>query len=251
MAPLLRWTIEAAASHVLIRMSGVLGVASAPIAREGLAKCLATQPTAIVVDVTSLRIDDPAALTIFGVAARDAAEWPGARLVLSCADASIEALLRHSATLRHLTVFQTLEAAVAGIEKDAAPRQLSTHLLPAAGAARQARELVTEACARWNVPAMVGPACTVVTELVNNVVAHVGTSMEVVVRLRDRHLSISVRDDSTEPPLARGPAAPTAPGGRGLMMVAAVAHRWGYTPVSGGKAVWAVLRIEPAAGAAS
>jgi anti-anti-sigma regulatory factor len=248
MAPLLRWTIEVATSYVLIRMTGVLCEPSAPNAREGLAKCLAVQPTAIVVDITGLRIEEPAAVTVFGMAARDAAEWPGARLVLCSPDPRTNAIVRHTPALQHLTLFPTLEAAVAGIEEDATPTQLSTHLLPAAGAARQARELVTEACARWNVPAMIGPACTVVTELVNNVVAHVGTPMEVVIRLRDRHLNISVRDDSAEPPVARGPAAPTAPGGRGLMMVAAVAHRWGYTQVTGGKAVWAILRIEPAPG---
>jgi anti-anti-sigma regulatory factor len=244
MAPQLCWTIEVDSSYVLIRMTGVLGVSSAPAARLGLAKCLSAQPTAIVADVTGLRIDDTAALAVFGVAATEAAEWPGARLVLCCSDPRTETVLRRSAALRRLGLFPTLEAAVAGIEEDAAPSQLSTRLLPAVGAARQARELVTEACARWNLPAMIGPACTVVTELVNNVVAHVGTPMEVVIRLRDRYLNISVRDNSTEPPLARGPAAPTAPGGRGLMMVAAVAHRWGYTPVTGGKAVWAILRIE-------
>jgi hypothetical protein len=178
------------------------------------------------------------------VAATEAVEWPGARLVLCCADPQAEAVLRRSASVRHLGLFPTLEAAVAGIDEDATPSQLGIHLLPAVGAARQARELVTEACARWNVPSMIGPACTVVTELVNNVVVHVGSPMEVVIRLRDRYLNISVRDESAEPPLARGPAAPTAPGGRGLMMVAAVAHRWGYTPVTGGKAVWALLRIE-------
>jgi hypothetical protein len=223
-------------------------VPSAPIARAGLAKCLTSQPTAIVVDLAGLRVDEPATVAVFGVAARTAAEWPGARLVLCGPDIHTEALLRRSAAVRELTVFPTLEAAVAGIEMDAVPHQLSTNLLPAVGAARQARELVTEACARWNVPGMIGPACTVVTELVNNVVAHVGSPMEVVIRLRDRHVNISVRDDSAEPPLARGPAAPTAPGGRGLMMVAAVTHRWGYTPITGGKAVWAILRIEPAAG---
>ena len=45
------------------------------------------------------------------------------------------------------------------------------------GAARQARELVTEACARWELTDLVGPACTIVTELVNNVVVHAQTPM--------------------------------------------------------------------------
>jgi anti-sigma regulatory factor (Ser/Thr protein kinase) len=96
------------------------------------------------------------------------------------------------------------------------------------------------------VPELIGPACTIVTELVNNVVVHARTPMELVLRLRERHLNISVRDGSAARPEARGPSSPTAPGGRGLMMVAAVAQRWGYTPVAGGKVVWAVLRTDAA-----
>lgn len=154
------------------------------------------------------------------------------------------AALRRGTTCRYLPVYPTLEAAMARTNDETAPVQLSARLLPAAGAARQARELVTEACARWDVPQLIGPACTIVTELVNNVVVHARTPMEVMLRLRECHLNISVRDGSFTAPRARGPVSPTAPGGRGLMMVEAVAQRWGYTPVERGKVVWAVLRTD-------
>ncbi len=237
----LSWVMERDSPYAVLRLSGVLTAASAPVARAGIATCLAAQPIAIIVDMAGLRIDEPGAVTVFAVAARDAADWPGAHLVLCCPDPEASAMLRGSAATRQLTICPTLEAAMAGVADNKSPGQLSAHLMPAVGAARQARELVTEACARWDLPDLAGPACTVVTELVNNVVVHARTPMEVVIRLRERHLIISVRDDSTRPPETRGPAAPTAPGGRGLMMVDAVAQRWGYTPVAGGKAVWAVL----------
>jgi anti-anti-sigma regulatory factor len=237
----LTWVIERDSPYAVLRLFGVLTATSAPVARAGIATGLAAQPTAIIVEMAGLRIAEPSAVTVFAVAARDAANWPGAHLVLCCPDPEAEAMLRRSSATRHLTVCPTLDAAMAGMPDDRSPRQLSAHLVPAVGAARQARELVTEACARWDLPDLAGPACTVVTELVNNVVVHARTPMEVVIRRRERHLIISVRDDSSRPPEARGPAAPTAPGGRGLMMVNAVAQRWGYTPVAGGKAVWAVL----------
>jgi anti-sigma regulatory factor (Ser/Thr protein kinase) len=108
-------------------------------------------------------------------------------------------------------------------------------------AARHARELVTDACARWNVPALVGPGCIVVTELANNAVVHARTPMEIILSVRGRQLNVAVRDRSSAPPEIRGPAVPASPGGRGLMMVDAVAQRWGWTPADDGKVVWAAL----------
>jgi hypothetical protein len=209
-----------------------------------MSKCLAAQPEAVIVDLGQCQVEDPAALAVFSVAARDAAQWPGAPLLFCRPNAQTAAVLSRSALCRYVPVFPTLEAAIAGIGDQMVPVQLSTHLMPAVGAARQARELVTEACARWELPALVGPACTIVTELVNNVVVHAQTPMDVVLRLRERYLNISVRDGSPMPPRALESVAPTAPGGRGLMMVAAVAKRWGYTPVTDGKVVWAVLRTD-------
>jgi anti-sigma regulatory factor (Ser/Thr protein kinase) len=244
MHPTLRWSVDQAEPFAVIRMSGVLTGSSAAVAHAAIARCLAAQPAAVLVDVTDLRIDEPTATTVFAVGARDAAAWPGVGLSLCCRDRALAERLRHSAVLRFVPVHTSVEEAVNSVN-GMAPAQLRTRLMPVVGAARQAREVVTEACARWGLPDLVGPACTVVTELVNNVVVHASTPMEVVVRLRDRHLHVSVTDGSPTPPEAKGPAAPTAPGGRGLMMVDAVSDRWGWTPLEGGgKAVWAILRTD-------
>ncbi|MBM7440951.1 anti-sigma regulatory factor (Ser/Thr protein kinase) [Streptomyces sp. HB132] len=48
-------------------------------------------------------------------------------------------------------------------------------------------------------------------------------------------------------PAPTGPASPDQEGGRGLLLVAALADRWGWYPcVDGpGKTVWAVLEVSP------
>jgi anti-anti-sigma regulatory factor/anti-sigma regulatory factor (Ser/Thr protein kinase) len=242
MSPDLHWVIERDTPFALIRLTGVLNLASAPAARAGLGKCLAAHPAAIIVDVSGLRIGDAGALAVFAETAREATRWPGAPLLLCRPGPETAAVLGASSVVHHLPVFPTLEAAMAGIDGHPALSQLRLDLQPTVGAARRARQLVTEACARWDVPYLVGPACTVVTELVNNAVVHAGTPMEVVIQLRERHVNISVRDASPEPPRPGGPVAPTAPGGRGLMMVEAVAAYWGHQASDGGKVVWAVLR---------
>ena len=244
MPPDLRCVIEREAPYALVRVTGVLDGRSADSLLTAVAKPLPAQPSAIVVDVSGMRVADRTALPVLATAAHRAAQWPGIPLVLCAPSPEAEAALRDSAICRYLPVYPTLEAAMAGIEDDATVTELTARLQPAVGAARQARELVTEACGRWDLPDLVGPACTIVTELVNNVVVHAGTSMEVVVRRRDRYVNISVRDGSGTIPTPRGPASPTAPGGRGLMMVAAVAQRWGCTPVDDGKVVWAVLDLD-------
>lgn len=242
--PELRCVVEREAPLAVLRVSGVLDGRSANSLLKAVARPLPAHPSAIVVDVGGMLVGDRTALTVLATAARQAAQWPGVPLVLCSPNPEAEAALRDSANCRYLPVYPTLEAAMAGIEDDATVTKLTVRLQPAVGAARQARELVTEACGRWDVPDLVGPACTIVTELVNNVVVHAGTPMEVVVGLCDRYVNISVQDFSPRLPKQRGPATPTAPGGRGLMMVAAVAQQWGCTPVNNGKVVWAVLDLD-------
>ncbi|WP_229789321.1 ATP-binding protein [Pilimelia terevasa] len=129
----------------------------------------------------------------------------------------------------------------------APPAELRLLLRPAVGAARAARELVTEACARGELAPLAGAACTVVTELVNNAVVHARTPLELVIGLRADGLDIAVHDGSAQLPQPRQPVAPAAPGGRGMVMVAALATRWGADPRPGGKVVWATLdAAEPA-----
>jgi anti-anti-sigma factor len=235
--------VERDTPYAVVRISGALELTSAAKVRRVIAKCLASQPTMIVLCVDGLRIGDPAALAVFASAANEVAQWPGAPVVLCAPEPEIRKVISGSAVCRHVPVYPTMEEAMAGVDQTP-PVQLSTRLLPAVGAARRARELVTEACARWELPHLAGPACTVVTELVNNVVVHAHSSMDVTLRLRDRHVTVSVRDESTDPPRPRGPVSPTSPGGRGLMMVAAVAERWGHTAMPDGKVVWAVLRTD-------
>ena len=123
--------------------------------------------------------------------------------------------------------------------------QLRLDLEPVLGAARRARELVTEACARWDCPELAGPACIVLTEMVNNVVAHAQTPMTVMLARQDDRMSVAVRDHSATIPRFTGPVAPTSYGGRGLLLIDSVASRWGNLKLDHGKVVWALLQADP------
>jgi anti-sigma regulatory factor (Ser/Thr protein kinase) len=76
-----------------------------------------------------------------------------------------------------------------------------------------------------------------VSELVTNAVLHTTREAELRVRLTDDGtLRVEVRDH--DPVAPRPSASAGAHGGYGLRIVAAVADRWGHTPVADGKVVW-------------
>lgn len=91
-----------------------------------------------------------------------------------------------------------------------------------------------------------------VGELVTNAVVHGragrGSRVTVTYRLVGDLLRVDVRDTATGLPRpARWPAGgdDTAEGGRGMLIVAAVAHRWGVAPRVIGKSVWFEFRLAP------
>jgi hypothetical protein len=234
-----RHLVDSERPFPLVRLAGVLDASTAPGVRALLLDVLAGQPEAIVVDVADLEVGDPLSVGVLRDLNRDTAHWPAARLTL-CAF--------HDRGVWH-TAGWSLRADCAGTFSElGAPRgdRLSVELEPMVGAARQARELITEVCAQWERPGLTGSACIVVTEMVNNVVAHAGTSMVVMLAAHGTGMSVAVRDRSGTLPLFTGaPVAPTAYGGRGMLLIDSVASHWGSLALTDGKVVWALLDPEP------
>jgi anti-anti-sigma regulatory factor len=222
-------------------LAGDLGLADVAPLRLDLLKCLAEQPEALLIDLTGLTVAEPLALAVFTAVGRQAARWPGTPVLLCGAQAQTHTLLADGVHGR-LPQFATLAA---GREHARTARRalpsISDELLPIGGAARQARNVTTDACLRWDLPHLVAPASLIASELVSNVVDHAHTMMTLRLSLRRRYLNIAVRDGSTDEPVLSGPPSPDSKGGRGLFLVDATAHSWGSLPTDGGKVVWAAL----------
>jgi anti-sigma regulatory factor (Ser/Thr protein kinase) len=121
--------------------------------------------------------------------------------------------------------------------------------------ARTARYFVRELLTCWGLELLADDAEMIIDELVVNAVLH-GTRAglirnnpgagRTVLRLcmlrRAGEVMLAVIDPGNETPMPRQPDWGRE-SGRGLQIVAALSHVWGWSPIAGhGKAVWAVLR---------
>jgi anti-sigma regulatory factor (Ser/Thr protein kinase) len=227
---------------LLVALTGELGLPDVAPVRLRLLKCLAEQPGALLLDLAGLTVAEPLALSVFTAVTSQAARWPGTRVLL-CAPPPATRNLLAGAAYHRLPLFDSTDEARAhaGQERQTMP-SLTDELLPISGAARHARNVATDACLRWDLPHLIAPASLIVSELVSNVVEHAHTMMTLRLSLRRRFLNIAVRDGSPDEPVQTADVPAEADGGRGLFLVKATSHSWGWLPTDDGKVVWAALQ---------
>jgi anti-sigma regulatory factor (Ser/Thr protein kinase) len=112
----------------------------------------------------------------------------------------------------------------------------------ATSAPAAARQFVRESLGEHADISTLHDAELVVSELVTNVICHAGSRAVVTVSIGRTSTRLEVQDNDR-----RLPALTTAPhdatGGRGMMIVSALAERWGHHHTPDGKTVWAELRL--------
>ncbi len=226
-----RCLVETDESSGVVRLSGVLDPSGVDGMRDALLGRLVARPGPLVADLTGLRVTDPALWDVFGEVRRAVLDWPAADLMLCDPIGAVSGV----------PAWPTLDGALAGLTATPLAAVLTADYAPAVDAARHARQLVGDGCARWGVPELTEAGSIAVTELVNNVVAHARTPMTVRLAPRDSALHLAVRDHSARLPSFTGLAPLHVAGGRGLLLIDTVARRWGATAVPDGKVVWCVL----------
>ncbi|MET9032737.1 ATP-binding protein [Streptomyces mirabilis] len=101
---------------------------------------------------------------------------------------------------------------------------------------------------RWGVPSVAEEAELLVTELVTNVIKHVGEGAPatLILEWRCERLRVEVHDKSRTLP---GPVEARCDGecGRGLHLLAALAADWGVILTAVGKSVWCEIAAQPTA----
>jgi anti-sigma regulatory factor (Ser/Thr protein kinase) len=116
-------------------------------------------------------------------------------------------------------------------------------------ASTSARHWVAALLERWELEAVIDRATLITSELVANSVVHARSDTVVTVTVDEGVVEIAVRDrepTALSAPHAAHPRPPDevaliAEGGRGLVLVDALADEWGTVPLGDGKQVWARL----------
>ena len=241
MAAPLGWTVDDTDGAAVVVVGGRLDLPGTPRLRTALLKCLAEQPEALLVDLSAMEVGDTTALSVFTAVARQATVWPGTPVLL-CAPRPAVAAMLDRGRFGLLQVHPSVEdGRRAMAEGRVVMPSVTDDLLPVSGALRHARDLATEACGRWGLPHLVGPASLVVSELVSNAIEHAGTMINVKFNYRTRYLHIAVRDGSPEEPRMAQPDPDSPERGRGLILVDGLAVHWGSLPSRDGKVVWSTL----------
>jgi hypothetical protein len=114
--------------------------------------------------------------------------------------------------------------------------QVSFRLPPATHSAPRAREALRSVMGAWSDEETRDEAELLLTELVANGVRHAGSSLDVRLTVEHNLLRAEVRDGSS---LAPRPREADEHGGRGVLILDALASRWGVLGHPGaGKTVW-------------
>ncbi|WP_030563579.1 ATP-binding protein [Streptomyces aureocirculatus] len=117
--------------------------------------------------------------------------------------------------------------------------------IPQAGSVSLARHRTARLVGEWGHPALADDAALITSELMTNALLH-GSLRDRLIRVRITLTEGALRIEVTDPRGERLPeprtAATTDQFGRGLLLVATLADRWGCEPRSVGKTVYAELR---------
>lgn len=221
----------------VLRLTGTLDGVTGDALQQAVRHILAPQPERLLLDVAGLRIGDKDGLAALSAVVCQTAEWPDVPIVLCGADERTARTITAAPDCAGLEYAPDRATALAAAGAEPGPARIRVRLRPVPDACRQARQLVTQACAAWQRRELTATAALIATELVANVVRHAHTTMEFTVGLRDGRLSMSVRDGSRRLPKPIEPG-PSAAGGRGLRLVRDLTDAWGVLPVSDGKVVW-------------
>jgi anti-sigma regulatory factor (Ser/Thr protein kinase) len=122
---------------------------------------------------------------------------------------------------------------------------VETQLPSTTSSPQLARAFLHSALHTWKLDGFGDVTELLVTELVANVVTHVGTSMTVRVHRWPGRVRVEIEDPSPEIPVVRHPDAADEHG-RGMLLVDQLANAWGVDRRADGKTVWFELDVSTA-----
>lgn len=124
------------------------------------------------------------------------------------------------------------------------PGASSGVFVPVAGSVPEVRQFVDQVLRSWGEdPFLIGDVVLVASELATNAVLHAGSPFRLTLDRTGGVVRVALQDVDDSPAGQRNASADDT-NGRGMVIVAALSHRWGSDPLPDGKVVWAELAAE-------
>ena len=122
---------------------------------------------------------------------------------------------------------------------------VETQLPSSVSSPQLARAFLRATLETWQLDGFGAVTELLVTELVANVVTHVGSPMTLRVQRNPLTMRVEIDDPSTELPVVEHPDSADEHG-RGVLLIDQLADAWGVEPRPDGKTVWFTLDVSTA-----
>ncbi len=231
---------------VVLTATGILDTRTYRQLRDEIVKAALEEPTAVLVEVSDLRVPAPSAWAVFTSARWLVSRWPEVPIILVCRDAPGRRSIVANAVSRHVPVFSTIESASDAVSQANPPRyrhRARAELPPSEESLTSSRKLVEECLTAWAQTDLIPVTNIIVTTLVENVLRHTDSAPNVRLEFDGRRVTVAVEDGNPAPAAFREtPHRTDLP--TGLRVVSALCSAWGNAPTPSGKTIWAVIGPE-------
>ena len=233
----------------VFEISGRLDVSSATRLLSLLAPSAATGVRVVVCDLSGLAVPSMVSLlTVFPTAQRRSGPWPRTAFHLAAPSPGLALHLRAMGMARFVPIHASMRTALEAATHDGPTSREELRMVPDPANSRSAREALLRL---WpdgdDGHDRRHDGLIVVSELTTIADRHVRRPFSATMTLSPHRLLIAVTDQSRQEPILR-PIEPSAIGGRGLQLVAALSQSWGVRLIEGrGKTVWSALERDSAA----
>lgn len=232
-------------SVAVLTVDGVLDGANSTALRDRLIKATLDEPSAVVVNVSGLKLTaEPAWSTFLGVYWQIGSA-PHVPIVFVCTNRATREAITGSGVAHFMPVYSSEKAAMKALGQNSrrAVRRADAQLPADLTSLRESRRLVREWLTTWSQPKLIPVALVVVNVFVENVLEHTANVPVMRIEAQGTTATIAVSDASNTP-ATRLPSPDKGIDVSGLAIVDALSRTWGSTPTPSGKTVWAVIGPE-------
>jgi anti-anti-sigma regulatory factor len=232
-------------SVAVLTVDGVLEAANSTALRDRLIKATSNEASAVIVNVSGLKLNAEPAWSTFMGAYWQIGSGPHVPIVFVCTNRTAREAITRSGIAHFMPVYSSEKAAMKALGQNnrRAVRRANAQLPADLTSLRESRRLVREWLTEWKQPGLIPVALVVVNVFVENVLEHTASVPVMRIQAQGTTAAIAVSDASNTP-AARLQSPAKGIDVSGLAIVDALSRAWGSTPTSSGKTVWALIGPE-------